>query len=174
MRRGMSLLKIKNVPGTERALVKGRPLFSGSIRKVLLKEYEWQLDIGASVVNRGVRFRVWVPEARKVSVKLLTEAGPREIDLSREEWGYHGGLAEGVCEQDRYSYVLDGITERPDPASRFQPQGVHGPSQVVDRSSGGTTGVGPGSPGTIHTLRVAHRDLHRQGTFEAAIALSTN
>ncbi|HEY3276115.1 MAG TPA: malto-oligosyltrehalose trehalohydrolase [Syntrophorhabdaceae bacterium] len=100
-----------------------------------MKEYEWQLDIGASVVNKGVRFRVWVPEAKKVTVKLFTEAGPREIDLSREEWGYHGGLAEGVREQDRYFYVIDGISERPDPASRFQPEGVHGPSQVIDPSA---------------------------------------
>jgi len=50
----------------------------------------------------------------------------------RGERGYHEGVVEEVPPGSRYFFVLDGTTERPDPASRFQPLGVHGPSEVVD------------------------------------------
>ena len=54
------------------------------------------------------------------------------MSLNKEGFGYHSVMAEDVEPGDRYVYRLDDQRERPDPASRFQPEGVHGPSQVVD------------------------------------------
>ena len=81
--------------------------------------------------NNRCRFRVWAPLADTVAVHVIA---PREklVPLRREERGYHCGVAEGVEPGSLYFYLLDGEKERPDPASRYQPQGVHGPSQVVD------------------------------------------
>jgi maltooligosyltrehalose trehalohydrolase len=62
----------------------------------------------------------------------LVAPGQRIIPLQRGEQGYHKAVAKSVGPGALYFYRLDGDKERPDPASRFQPQGVHGPSQVVD------------------------------------------
>ncbi len=77
------------------------------------------------------QFHVWAPFAQEVAVHSLS---PKEriVPLERRDRGYHRGIIEGVKPGDRYVYRLDGQKERPDPASRSQPQGVHGPSEVVD------------------------------------------
>jgi maltooligosyltrehalose trehalohydrolase len=96
----------------------------------------WRLSIGASVEEEEkTTFRVWAPKARQVSVRLLTSGTIREAPLDRDEQGYFVGAVEEAQAGDRYSYILDGALERPDPASRFQPEGVHGPSMVVDPAS---------------------------------------
>jgi maltooligosyltrehalose trehalohydrolase len=85
--------------------------------------------IGAEVVDGGVHFRVWAPERGEVHVVL----GEREYPLAREESGHFSGLVEGVGAGALYRFRLDGGRDTfPDPASRFQPEGPHGPSQVVD------------------------------------------
>jgi maltooligosyltrehalose trehalohydrolase len=93
----------------------------------------WQLDIGATLLGDGnVRFRVWAPKAHTVSVRILSGKGIRMVPLVEEGAGYFSTIVTDIREGDRYSYILDRGKERPDPASRFQPEGVHGPSQVVD------------------------------------------
>lgn len=77
------------------------------------------------------RFLVWAPFAEKVEVRLVAPR-PRVATLDREARGYHHAVVEGAAPGSLYVYRFDGGTERPDPASRSQPQGVHGPSQVVD------------------------------------------
>lgn len=92
------------------------------------------LSLGATPLGDGrCRFLVYAPKAERVEVRLLS---PREktVPLAREKYGYHRGVAEEVPPGALYMYVLDGKKERPDPASRYQPQGVHGPSLVVDRN----------------------------------------
>jgi maltooligosyltrehalose trehalohydrolase len=76
-------------------------------------------------------FCVWAPFARQVEVRILA---PEEqtVLLTREECGYHQRLVDNVSVGSLYLYRLDGLKERPDPASRYQPRGVHGPSQVID------------------------------------------
>jgi maltooligosyltrehalose trehalohydrolase len=61
---------------------------------------------------------------------------PKEqfLPLERDGRGYHSAVRDGVEPGSLYLYRLDGNKERPDPASRFQPRGVHGPSQVFDLS----------------------------------------
>ncbi len=90
------------------------------------------VEIGAQVRPGGVIFRVWAPKVRQVSVQLSVGKGKRTIQLHFEGDGYFSGIADQAQAGDRYRYLLDGKLERPDPASRYQPEGVHGPSQVVD------------------------------------------
>jgi maltooligosyltrehalose trehalohydrolase len=87
--------------------------------------------LGAEPLEGGsCRFCVWAPRAERVEVVL--DDGARVEPLARGDAGYHRGVVDGVGAGDRYRYRLDGRDEFPDPASRFQPEGVHGPSQVVD------------------------------------------
>jgi maltooligosyltrehalose trehalohydrolase len=91
-----------------------------------------KISLGATYQGNGrCRFLVWAPRAGSVSVHLVS---PRDrlVPLEQGEKGYHSGEAAGVEPGSRYFYLLNGQKERPDPASRYQPDGVHGPSQVVD------------------------------------------
>lgn len=94
-------------------------------------EKAWEPGLGAIYVgDRQCRFRVWAPRAGSVEVEL---EGGRRVPLQKGDFGYFEGVVE-IEPGARYSYRLDGRDPRPDPASRFQPEGVHGPSMVVDRS----------------------------------------
>src|SRR5207245_2598409 len=85
--------------------------------------------LGASLLTNGVTFRVWAPRCRSVDVVV----DGRAIEaLTAREGGLFEVTLEGLAEGARYKYRLDATRYRPDPASRFQPEGVHGPSVVVD------------------------------------------
>jgi len=88
--------------------------------------------IGAHVVNgTGTHFRVWAPNCSRVEV--VVEELRESAQLTAEEGGYFAGLVNGVHLRAKYRFRLEGgETLYPDPASRFQPEGPHGPSQVVD------------------------------------------
>jgi len=77
------------------------------------------------------RFCVWAPNAQNVQVRIVAPE-ERLVDLTRDDAGYYVGQATGIDPGTTYFYRIDGEKERPDPASRFQPEGVHGPSAVVD------------------------------------------
>jgi len=87
-----------------------------------------RFPIGAEPTSGGVHFRVWAPKRKKVEVVLDSGA----VELVREESGYHSGVAPGVSDGAHYRFRLDGEGPFPDPASRFQPEGPHGASEVVD------------------------------------------
>jgi maltooligosyltrehalose trehalohydrolase len=92
----------------------------------------WNLDLGARPVDpSSVRFRVWAPRAKTVGVRLIGHDEP-VVSLSPSGGGYFDGVVADTTPGTRYRYVLDGRVERPDPVSRYQPEGVHGPSEVVD------------------------------------------
>jgi len=87
------------------------------------------MPFGAEALAEGVRFALWAPAAG--SVDLLPEGGePRP--MTRGEGGLYTATAQNSAPGDRYSYLIDGEHEVPDPASRYQPDDAHGPSQVVD------------------------------------------
>ena len=91
-----------------------------------------KFPIGAEVLPEGgVSFRVWAPRCK--SVEAVLESGS-SIALEHEDGGYFSGVAPHAAAGDRYRFRLDGGDAFPDPASRFQPQGPHGHSQVVDPS----------------------------------------
>lgn len=90
--------------------------------------------LGASVAEGVVRYRVWAPDHERVSVRVIEgDAGPREVELEREHDGHFAGEDPRGRKGDLYHFVLGAEgAALPDPASRFQPRGVEGPSQVVD------------------------------------------
>lgn len=94
-----------------------------------------RLPVGAEVVPSGVHVRVWAPKRRRVEL-VHEDAGPTTADheLAPEGTGtgYFSALIEGMSSGSLYRFRLDGHGPFPDPASRFQPEGPHGPSQVVD------------------------------------------
>ena len=92
-----------------------------------------RLPVGAEVQpDRGVHFRVWAPRRRRVEV-VLEQGDPQAVELPSEDGGYFSGQIAAAGAGTRYRYRLDGGDKLfPDPVSRFQPDGVHGPSQVID------------------------------------------
>jgi maltooligosyltrehalose trehalohydrolase len=78
-----------------------------------------------------VHFRVWAPQAREVAV-VLDGAALLASPLAREMDGHFEGLVPAAQAGSRYWFRLDDGRCFPDPASRFQPAGPHGPSEVVD------------------------------------------
>jgi maltooligosyltrehalose trehalohydrolase len=86
------------------------------------------------VVPGGVHFRVWAPARRSVDVRVESGA-PGLHPLAAEGGGWFSGLVAGLRAGARYRFRLDGGEAFPDPFSRFQPEGPHGPSEVVDPSA---------------------------------------
>ncbi len=78
----------------------------------------------------ATEFSVWAPAANRVVVDIID--GPQGVAMEKQPGGFHRVVIDGVAAGARYVYRVDGGPGRPDPASRFQPDGVHGPSQVVD------------------------------------------
>jgi len=93
-----------------------------------------RLPVGAETLpGGGVHFRVWAPRRRRVEVVFEGEAALNPFALEEEEGGYFSGLAAGAGAGALYRFRLDGEDYLyPDPASRFQPEGPHGASRVVD------------------------------------------
>lgn len=100
-------------------------------------EYHRRLPVGAEVLPQGgVHFRVWVPARKRVEVLVNSESEtPVAIEMCQEPEGYFSGTAPDIGAGVLYRYRLDGTDAYPDPASRFQPHGPHGPSRVVDPAS---------------------------------------
>jgi maltooligosyltrehalose trehalohydrolase len=84
--------------------------------------------LGATVEGDTTRLEVWAPDAAAVEVAI----GATRHSMRRDD-GYWVGEVSGLEHGDRYRFVVDG-DELPDPASRWQPDGVHGASAVVDHS----------------------------------------
>lgn len=88
--------------------------------------------IGANYLGfNQCEFRVWAPQRQRVAIRLL-DLPERTVPLTARPGGYWASVVDGVAPGTLYQVVLDDDLIRPDPASRFQPKGVHGPSQVVD------------------------------------------
>ncbi|HEX7019673.1 MAG TPA: hypothetical protein VF159_06685, partial [Gemmatimonadaceae bacterium] len=87
---------------------------------------------GATIEEGGVRFRVWAPDAKDVRLLLRRDDAIDTRRPARDRSGIWTLLAQDVRAGDRYTYTLDGSPPLPDPASRAQPDGVHGWSAVVD------------------------------------------
>ena len=95
----------------------------------LLMSSSGRLPLGAIPRKGGTLFRVWAPNAQ--AVELLLEPSGATAQMKFVGSGYFEYFAAGVQAGDRYRYRLDGGDAFPDPASRFQPEGVHGPSMVI-------------------------------------------
>ncbi|HMJ60447.1 MAG TPA: hypothetical protein VK493_01750, partial [Bryobacteraceae bacterium] len=84
--------------------------------------------------DQGVDFRVWAPAASAVRVFLEGGPGsPSDLELTNEGNGYFSGFDPSAAAGTLYRFQLGDAENRlPDPASRFQPDGPHGASAVVD------------------------------------------
>ncbi len=93
------------------------------------------MPYGAELQDDGsVRFRLWAPAATRVDV-CLAGGGPEPhtvLPMHAEPGGWFRLVTGHAAAGTRYRYRIDGGREVPDPASRFQPQDVHGPSEVID------------------------------------------
>jgi maltooligosyltrehalose trehalohydrolase len=105
----------------------------------VVMEVQRRLPVGAEVqTSGGAHFSVWAPLCQ--DVQIVVEGGSsnspdsqRNFDLIRDANGYFSGLVAAAKKGTLYWYRLDGRAEvYPDPASRFQPKGPHGPSEIVD------------------------------------------
>src|SRR5438874_950391 len=93
---------------------------------------QWRLQFGARPLpDGGTEFRVWAPLAKSLAVRVVGDE-VRTAEMVRTDGDTFEARVRGVGAGADYFYVLDGERERPDPVSRFQPAGVHGPSRVVD------------------------------------------
>ncbi|XGV98255.1 MAG: malto-oligosyltrehalose trehalohydrolase [Leptolyngbya sp. BL-A-14] len=93
------------------------------------------MDVGAFYLGDDrCRFTVWAPLHQQVAVSTITP-NRRVLPMQSVGSGYWQAIAEDIAPGTQYFYQLDEDLERPDPASQFQPDGVHGPSQVVDHTT---------------------------------------
>jgi maltooligosyltrehalose trehalohydrolase len=89
-------------------------------------------NLGAIWLGNGrCLFRVWAPVATSVDLHLM-EPVDRLVSMEKQGDGYFAVTLHDISPGARYFFRVNGQTERPDPASRFQPQGVHQASAVVD------------------------------------------
>ncbi len=93
-----------------------------------------RMQIGAELDSSGgVNFCVWAPQRRTVEVVIEDGSRMKSYELQPMPEGYFSGLVGDAEDGTRYRFRLDGDDRLfPDPASRFQPEGPHGPSQVID------------------------------------------
>jgi len=124
--------------------------------------------LGASVLEDTVTFAVWAPRCRSVDVAV---EGRRPQSMTRGADDVFTLTLTDVAPGTRYRYPLDGEQHRPDPTARWQPEGVHGASAVVDPqrflwTDADFRGHAPGDL-VIYQLHVG--TFTAAGTFEAVI-----
>jgi maltooligosyltrehalose trehalohydrolase len=92
------------------------------------------MKIGAIYAAENCQFVVWAPLLKDLRLKLVAPE-ERIIPMSKDDLGYWHTTVGGLLPGALYYYSIEDARERPDPASHFQPEGVHGPSGVIDHES---------------------------------------
>lgn len=139
-------------------------------RRGLNSRSPWEGVLGASLTDRdSCSFLVWAPNARNVQLQIES-ARNCHIEMKPMQNGYFHCCQSSIPAGTTYLYVLDGQKKRPDPASRYQPQGVHGPSQVCSHAFDWTDSAWRG----ISLESAVFYELHvgtftPEGTFDAII-----
>jgi maltooligosyltrehalose trehalohydrolase len=132
----------------------------------MTSSFPWWYEVGAHVQETGTSFRVWADSHDKVSVVIGDQAYP----LKSESGGYFSGHISDVGDGDTYAFLVDGKGPFPDPATRFQPFGPHGVSQIVDPEIfPWTDDAWPGvelAGQVIYELHIG--TFTREGTWQAA------
>jgi maltooligosyltrehalose trehalohydrolase len=128
----------------------------------------WRLEFGARPVDGGILFRTWAPLAKRLAVRIV---GDTTFPMEREDEEIFRLLLPERTAGIDYLYAIDDAKERPDPVSRWQPDGVHGPSRVVDPQAFAWTDAGWKGPAldeyVIYELHVG--TFSAAGTFAATI-----
>jgi maltooligosyltrehalose trehalohydrolase len=99
-----------------------------------MTRHRHDMPFGAGLLPDGkVRFRLWAPAAHEVEVMLQQQAGEaRALKMSAQPDGWFELVTPEARAGSRYRYRIDGKNEVPDPASRSNPEDIHGPSEVID------------------------------------------
>src|SRR5579863_9034945 len=126
--------------------------------------------IGAHPLSDGSsEFVLWAPNSKQVSIRL-TESNDL-VPMRPTGRGYHEALVERCSAGRRYFFRLEDGRELPDPTSRFQPEGVHGPSEIADAKAFPWTDQGwkgrALKSSVIYELHVG--TYSAEGTFDAVI-----
>lgn len=88
--------------------------------------------LGVTIYKDRTRIGVWAPKSKNVRIHI---GNGEQIELEEVGFGFWFAETDKMRDGSLYKIALDGGLPLPDPASRFQPQGVHGNSQVVDLSN---------------------------------------
>lgn len=144
------------------------------LAKISMRVIQRKYAIGAEVNSAGgTHFRVWAPKSRSVNL-ILESGGPQsaaQFPMTREEQGYWSCYVPQAQAGMLYRFRLDGRDDNfPDPASRYQPQGPHGPSQIIDMqrfewNDADWRGISR-RDGVIYEMHIG--TFTREGTFRAA------
>lgn len=129
-----------------------------------------RMPFGAELRSDGrVRFRMWAPAV--VEVSLAIEGQEQILPLERTSNGWHELVTDKAHAGTKYRYILPDGMRVPDPASRFQPEDVHGPSEVIDPAryvwNDASWAGRPWSEAVIYELHMG--TFTEEGTFLGAI-----
>jgi maltooligosyltrehalose trehalohydrolase len=127
-------------------------------------------NLGALLLGQNAcSFLVWAPRANRVDV-CIGDPLERVLPMQAVDGGYFHTVAEATSSGTPYRFRLNNQKERPDPASRHQPTGVHGPSQVIDNRFRWSDSKWSGLPLERYVLYELHVGTFTpQGTFDAII-----
>jgi malto-oligosyltrehalose trehalohydrolase len=128
------------------------------------------MPYGAEIQPGGsVRFSLWAPIHERIGIEL--EAGANPLPMQRQADGWHRLTTDRAAPGSRYRFILPDGVPVPDPASRYQPADVHGPSEVIDPQAYAWRDHQwhgrPWSSAVIYELHVG--SFTRAGTFLGAI-----
>jgi maltooligosyltrehalose trehalohydrolase len=117
--------------------------------------------------GEGVRFRLWAPAAKRVMLEISGQQGEVALEMPRLDQDWFELTSDCGGPGSKYAYQIDGGLKVPDPASRFQPNDVHGRSEVIDAEEfdwADADWVGrPWEQVVLYELHVG--TFTRQGTF---------
>ena len=132
-------------------------------------QYQFMRSLSAERKDNTIIFTVWAPEKEKMILHLV-HPKDEQIEMKKNEEGYWQVSVNDLPANTRYFFQPNGERDYPDPASRYQPEGVHGPSQLVDHSYKWSDENWKGLPREkliIYELHVG--TFTQEGTFEAII-----
>src|SRR4030065_701472 len=129
------------------------------------------MEFGAMPVTGGVRFRLWAPEAPVLALVLQGAQGERILPMMRTHNDWFDIVARDADPGCRYGFQLGDGLRVPDPASRYQPEDVHGLSEVIDpHAYQWQDEAWRGRPGAEAVIYERHVGTFTpQGTFGAAL-----
>jgi maltooligosyltrehalose trehalohydrolase len=143
-----------------------------------LKDSIRKYYFGAELIkDKGVSFSVWAPEKKTIHIKLLGGKGYKPnlenlFSLTKDKNGFFTGISSNAGEGTLYKIIIDNNKKPfPDIASRFQPEGPHGPSMVIDQSFNWSDSDWEGTSKTGQVLYEMHiGTFTKEGTWQSAAA----
>jgi maltooligosyltrehalose trehalohydrolase len=129
------------------------------------------MPFGAELREGAARFRLWAPGSAAVRVELDRDDRRRVVAMKAEPDGWHALTLEGLAAGTPYAFLVDGEGPVPDPASRYNPWDVHGPSVLVDPHAfewdDGAWAGRPWHEAVVYEMHIG--TFTHEGTFRAAV-----